>query len=122
MKPNRPEPSETDITKAIRRVLDYLGVYHWKQWQGPMSQPRGVSDIIGILPKGVAGSDGGRFLAIEVKKSNWIPPGQTAKSYAHYARQKAFLDKVNERGGLGFFARSVDEVIDALGARKRFLF
>jgi hypothetical protein len=122
------EQSETDLTKAIRKVLSGCGVWNWKQWQGPMSQPKGVSDIIGIKTVRVADlvaagvEEVGVFTAIEVKKPGWRPPGEDAKSYRHYAEQKKFVEAVRERGGLAFFATSIDEVIDAIGARSRFLF
>lgn len=96
--------SEAEITAAIRSVLNGLGVWHWKQWQGPMSQPRGVSDIIGCWQ--------GRMLAIEIKRHG----GQVT------AEQQRFLDRVRIEGGIAFVARSVDDVIAGLGVEDRFLF
>lgn len=61
-----------------------------------MSQPKGVSDIIGIYK--------GRFLAIEVKK-----PG--AKPTNH---QWNFLKAVHENGGIALVARSVEDVAEIL--------
>ena len=90
------KPSEKQITDNIRKYLSIKNIWHWKQWQGPMSQPRGVSDIIGILH--------GRLLAIEVKK-----PGGKLSLF-----QERFLENVNKRGGIGFVAYSVDDVIRAL--------
>ncbi len=110
-----PGVSETELTKAIRSVLSACGIFHWKQWQGPMSQPKGVSDILGILP-------GGRMFAIEVKRPGWSKPGPGAKAFTHHRNQQGFLDAVNRSGGVGFFAQSVDDVIDGLGLRHRFLF
>ena len=98
------KPTETEITKAIQQVLKGLGVFCWKQWQGPMSQPKGVADIIGVW--------NGRFLAIEVKH----PEGRLTED------QERFLGKVRAHGGIGLIARSVDDVIDGLGVRDRFLF
>jgi hypothetical protein len=106
------QSTETEITSSIRGALKMLNVFCWKQWQGPMSQPKGVSDIIGILPKGIAGSDGGRFLAIEVKR----PGGKVSP------HQEQFIERVNRIGGLGFVAYSVEDVINRLGVRDRFLF
>ena len=57
----------------------------------------GASDIIGIL------SDG-RFLAIEVKTRT----GRLSE------KQQEFLDRINGAGGLGFVARSVQDVISKL--------
>lgn len=98
------QQKEADITRAIRSLLKSLGVFHWKQWQGSFSQPKGVSDILGIFE--------GKPLAIEVKtKTGKISPAQ-----------EMFLKRWREAGGIGFVARSVDDVIDGLGVRDRFLF
>ena len=104
--------TEAEITTSIRGVLKMLNVFHWKAWQGPMSQPKGVSDIIGILPRGIAASTGGRFLAIEVKR----PGGRVSP------HQQQFIDRVNRMGDLGFVAYSVEDVITRLGVQDRFLF
>lgn len=58
---------------------------------------KGVSDILGLLP-------GGRFLAIEVKVPGNYPTHE----------QKAFIERVNERGGLAFVARSIADVEEQL--------
>jgi hypothetical protein len=58
---------------------------------------KGSADIIGIL-------QGGRFLAIEVKK----PGGRVSPD------QKKFIDTINAEGGIAFVAYSVDEVIEKL--------
>ena len=94
--------TEKEITKAVRGVLKTLGIYHWKQFQTLGSTP-GVSDIIGIYK--------GKLLAVEVKtKRGKLSPAQ-----------KAFIDSINRFGGLAFVVRSVDELIDNLGVRDRFL-
>ena len=95
--------NETELTKSIRATLNVLGVWHWKHFGGPLAK-KGAADILGIWE--------GRFLAIEVK----MPKGKIS-----YHQQK-FIDDVNRNGGIGFFARSVDDVIDSLGVRDRFLF
>ena len=94
--------TEADLTRSIRNLLRILGVYHWKQWQGPMSQPKGVSDIIGIYK--------GRMLAIEVKTRR----GRVSEY------QQRFIDAVKRHGGIAFIARSVEDVMDALNIRDRF--
>ena len=86
------ELKEKEITYDIRQWLWYKGIYHWKVWQGPMSK-NGVSDILGILP-------GGRLLAVEVKTNR----GRVSPL------QQLFLDAINRYGGLGFVARSVEDV------------
>lgn len=93
---------ESDITKAIRRTLDILGIPHFKHWGGPMSE-KGVADIIG--------SYNGRFLAIEVKV-----PGRRLT-----AHQAAFLDRYSRDGAICFMATCVEDVIDRLDVRDKFL-
>lgn len=54
---------------------------------------KGVSDILGILPDG-------RLFAIEVKAGkNTATP-----------EQKEFIKQINDRGGVAFVARSIDDV------------
>ena len=116
----KPKLSESDITKQIRDVLRHCRIFHWKQWQGPMSQPKGVSDILGWKTVRVsdlvdAGVEKVAIpIAIEVKKEGWAPPGPETKAYEHFKRQEDFLFQVREGGGIGFFAASPEEVIDRL--------
>lgn len=88
---------ETDITKQIRDVLNLKNIWHWKQWQGPMSEPKGVSDILGCYR--------GRMLAIEVKAPGYHPSKD----------QMIFIDNVIAAGGIAFIAYSVEDVIENLG-------
>lgn len=99
-----PEPnlSEAAITKSIRQLLKTLGIWHYKQAQGLGSTP-GIPDIIGIF--------NGRYLGIEVKTAR----GRLSD------KQQQKIDEINAQGGLAFVARSVDDVIDGLGIRERFL-
>ncbi len=110
-----PPQSEAQIKAAIRDMLTKLGIFHYNAWQGMMSKP-GVSDLIGCLkPKGI-------MFAIETKRETWKPPGPSdGKAFKHYMNQVAFLKGVKEAGGIGFFAQSVDQAIDGLGLRDRFL-
>ena len=96
--------TEAETTKAIRNLLRLLGVWHYKNFSGPMQYPKGISDILGIWE--------GKFMAIEVKTKI----GRVSE------HQVKFIDSVNDAGGLAFVARSVDDVIDKLGVRGRFLF
>ena len=102
MKQKTKSESEKDITKAIRSVLKTLGVFHWKAMQGLGSVP-GVPDILGIWK--------GRMLGIEVKTESGKPSDH----------QKRFIDMINREGGIAFVARSVNDVIDGLGVKDRFL-
>ena len=58
----------------------------------------GISDLIGVWR--------GRFTAIEVK----LPDNTRGMT----PTQRLFIRKVNEAGGLGFEARSIDEVKEKL--------
>ncbi len=107
--------TEAELTKNIRLVLKQCGIFHWKSFQGPMSQPKGVSDILGVQPKS------GKMIAIEVKKPGWKIPGLKSRARNHYDNQFGFLQSIVANGGIGFFACSVDDVIDVLGLRARFL-
>jgi penicillin-binding protein-related factor A (putative recombinase) len=105
--PLRGAAKESEIQKSI---LDYLklkrhlvfkhrnvGIY--KQDTGkyiPLATgEKGISDIIGCTTQG-------RFLAIEVKMLKKKPSPE----------QVEFLEKVNQRGGIGFVAYSLDDVIN----------
>jgi penicillin-binding protein-related factor A (putative recombinase) len=90
-----PPPKEAEITKQIRDLLDALGVFHYKAWQGMMSK-KGVSDIIGCYK--------GRFFAIEVKRPGRSPTEEQAK----------FLNQVSRAGGIALTAWCVEHVIVAL--------
>ena len=57
----------------------------------------GLAIFLGVLP-------GGRILCIEVKTAT----GRLSEP------QKLFLDNINERGGLAFVARSIEDVEKAL--------
>lgn len=89
--------TEKETTKGIRHLLRTHGIFHYKAWQGAMSE-KGISDIIGVLPEGKA-------VAIEVK----IPKGNLSE------HQKGFLDRFKAAGGIAFVARSPGDVIKELG-------
>lgn len=108
-----PAPPEAEVQRAILDTLRFLGVDCWRANTGAVAAEhkgrsrfvrfgvKGQSDILGILP----GS--GRFLAIEVKR-----PGNRPT-----ADQVAFLMRVNDAGGIAFWAtsaRTVEHAIKAL--------
>lgn len=84
------------LCRAIREYLSWQGAFVWPVVQGMGTYP-GVSDILGVLK-------GGRIIAVEVK---------TGKG-ALTAKQRAFLENVQERGGLAICARSLEDVINEL--------
>ena len=94
--------TEKQITGAIRQLLKTLGIFHWKVHQGLGCVP-GVPDIIGIYQ--------GRMLGIDIKTERG----------AVSDHQQGFLEAINREGGIGFVARSVDDVIEKLGLQDRFL-
>lgn len=87
---------ETDITRAIRRLLKQHNIWHFKHAASPYGR-NGIADILGIID--------GRFLAIEVKQPGHKPT----------LAQMDFLKEVNSAGGLGFVATNTQEVISRLG-------
>ncbi|MFA5391760.1 MAG: hypothetical protein WC331_10110 [Candidatus Omnitrophota bacterium] len=103
---------ESDVTKQIRSVLKACRYPNWKIFQ-TLGSYRGMSDIIAVQPIT------GRIVAIEVKTPGWRPPGPKAQTYRHYAEQKSFIDTVTMAGGIGFFATSVEEVIERLELRAK---
>lgn len=103
--------SEKSIERAILEWLAWNKVFAWKvENQGTydpkmgryrtFTRMKGISDIIGIAF--------GKPLAIEVKSTR-------GKLTAH---QKVFLDRFNKEGGVGFVARSVDDVAARLRLEK----
>ena len=98
-----PDQSEAQITKAVRGILKHLGVWHFKLHQGLGSTP-GIPDIVGIWEK--------KPLFIEVK---------TRKGKLSEA-QEIKIKEIKAAGGIVFVARGIDDVIDNLGVRDRFLF
>lgn len=97
--------SETDTKKQIRDCLEAVGALVVPQLQG-IGSKKGVSDILVCYQ--------GTFIAIEVKRPGWSPPARGTKAYAHYWRQRQFVESVQAAGGIGFFASSVEKVIEQL--------
>jgi len=101
-RPWKPPTPEAQLTRAIRQLLNSVGIFHWKAWGGPMSTP-GVPDIIGCFK--------GRMIGIEIKSEKGV--------VSEY--QKEFIENINRAGGLAFVARSLEDVIEGLGLQDRFL-
>lgn len=103
-KETKEKPIENDIFKYLFR----LKIFAWKVQTVGIWDPikkiyrksnnpfhlKGVSDILGLL------APGGKMLAIEVKRHGAYPTPE----------QRTFLEKINADGGLGFVARSVNDV------------
>lgn len=112
---------ERDIVNAILTLLRAHGIAAWRTGVGAYRASyqgrerfvrlgeKGMADIVGIRPTWGCSQtcpmrDIGRFIAIEVK----TPTGRVRPE------QLAFLQTVTRAGGVGFVARSVDEVIETL--------
>jgi hypothetical protein len=87
---------EKQITAQVRYILKLYGIFHWKIHQSLGCTP-GVPDIVGI-------THGGRFFGCEIKTAKGKPS----------EHQERFLQAINDAGGLGFVAKSVDDVIEKL--------
>ena len=94
--------SEKLITASIRQLLKIVGIWHWKNFAGPLGV-KGVPDILGCYH--------GKMLGIEVKTKTGIVS----------EAQQGFIDRINAEGGIAFVARDVDDVIENLGLQDRFL-
>lgn len=94
---------EGDLKKQILDWLSAKQIFHWVNQAGRIPGRRlikvGIADILGILK-------GGRFFAIEVK----------AKTGKLSDEQAEFIFAVRTAGGIAFVARSLDDVIQQLGA------
>lgn len=87
---------EQHIQDSIMRYIKSIGGLPIKQNQIGIYGQAGVPDILACIK--------GRFVAIEVKR-----PGQKPKPI-----QEAFLDAINKKGGVGFWADNLDKVKDTL--------
>lgn len=101
---------EADVQKACLDYLRAKGIFCWKNHSGGIYDPKrgvfrtigtkGVSDILGIIPKKTQNGLVGRFLACEVK----MPKGKTTEA------QEAFLEEIDRNGGLAMIVHSVEEL------------
>ena len=111
------KPREHDTVRAILQLLHAHRIPAWRVNTGATKiggrfirlGAVGMADIIGVLPNYTGARAQrwipGRFLGIEVKSTaGTVTPAQ-----------QSFLDQVNAAGGRAFVARSVDDVVRALG-------
>ena len=83
---------EQVIQTSIMRYIKSIGGLPIKQNQIGIYAQAGVPDIIACVK--------GRFIAIEVKR-----PGKKPEPI-----QEAFLESINKKGGLAFWADNLDKV------------
>jgi hypothetical protein len=97
--------TEGEIKKSIVDYLRMRGHFVFNHYNGGIKKPngsfipvgmKGISDVLGIR-KGHQG----QFIAIEVKDKK----GKVSE------HQEVFLKMVNDMGGLGFVAFSIDDCI-----------
>lgn len=125
---NRPAMSETAVQQRIRHEGFKRGINLWRNNRGATETSDGrhirfgiandtpemnkiikSSDLIGITPTVIqannVGQIAGIFTSIEVKKPGW----KYREADDHTAAQKKWLDLVNSLGGIGRFARNIEE-------------
>jgi hypothetical protein len=102
--------NETQIKRAIRGTLNGLGIFNWWNLQG-LGCCKGLSDIMAVMPAHIDKNRAGRIIAIEVKTEK----GKLSEY------QRDFLHQVNTNSGIGFVARGVDDLIENLGVKDRFI-
>jgi predicted Zn finger-like uncharacterized protein len=109
---------ETQLKRTINKFLKSVGVFTFHVLQG-LGAYKGVSDRIGLHEKKVKCPHckkkfmcQGHMLAIEVKS----PKGKLSEY------QKVFLEEIEKRGGIAIVAWNLDDLIDGLNIRDRFLF
>jgi hypothetical protein len=110
---------EADVLTACLDYLHLKGVLAWRSNNTGVFDParkcfrsfrglKGVSDILGILPRpvpdGESGLPHGLFLAVECKGATGRPS----------ADQQWFLEEVTRRGGVALCVRSVRELEQGL--------
>lgn len=88
---------EKKVEDKIKRYLDSLGAYHVKI-HGSAFMPAGTPDILACI--------NGQFVAIEVKR----PSGGVVSEL-----QKLKLKQIEQAGGVGIIARSVQDVSERIG-------
>jgi len=80
-------------SKIQKKILDYLDSKGYLTVKIIQCNKRGVSDILSCSPSG-------QFVAIEVKSQTGVVS----------PLQSSFIAKVIQNGGIGFVARSVEDV------------
>lgn len=107
---------ESPVLKGCLDLLRASRVFAWRNNTMGVFDPetrrfrafiglKGVSDILGILPSG-------RFLAVETKRP--AMPGFGIKAGRPTPEQRAFLETVNDHGGVGVVVSDVASLADIL--------
>lgn len=124
--------TETGLNAMLRIAAPQNGAILWRNNSGALLDKDGrpvryglgndskrindvfkSSDLIGITPVVWAGKVFGVFTAVESKKADWRPGEDRERETA----QAAFLTKVEAMGGIGLFARTVDDYLIRIGRK-----
>ena len=97
---------ESEIQREILEFLSWAGIFSWRNYTGGIphgkflaqNPAKGAPDILGQTPDG-------RLLGIEVKTKTGKPTKE----------QQQFINLINMQGGIGFIARSVEDVVERIG-------
>lgn len=109
----RTKQTEAEVKTSIRATLQVLGAFEYRPPQG-IGAVKGLPDFICCLE--------GKFIGIEAKKSDWKPPSPgDQKKYRHHMHQVKIHHRIRNAGGIAFFCRSKDELIEKLGVQDRFI-
>lgn len=129
--PQKDGTDETALNAKLRITAPQYGSLLWRNNSGAMLDKKDrmvryglandskrlndvfkSSDLIGITPVQWAGKVFGVFTAVESKRSDWKWSGD-----AHEMAQHAFLTTVEAYGGIGLFARSIDDYLTRIGRK-----
>jgi Holliday junction resolvase len=94
------QPLEKVIVNKIMAAIRGMGIGFVVKTHGSIFQAAGLPDIVTIAP-------GGRFLGIEVKRSEKQKPTLL---------QKAVINCINRCGGYAIVVWTVDQALDAMTA------
>jgi hypothetical protein len=105
----QPKISEREITHSIKSLLSQFGIWHFKHFGG-LYAPKGIPDIIGILPD--KHTKKGVFFGLEIK----VIGGHTSPD------QDRVLQNIREAGGIAGVVHNVNEVVELLDLKIGMLF
>jgi hypothetical protein len=122
LKTRLPQPTESDVLKAVLDTLRAFGVDADRRNTGVGENPRGQrvrfgrpgdSDVSGTIP-GSWGAASGRRLDVEVKRPSFDPRRVHGQARAHFERQLDRLRELNRSGGFGLWIRDAGDLVRAL--------
>lgn len=114
---------ETNILQECRLKASDLGAVLWRNNQGAYKDAKGYyikygvcnpggADLIGLMPVVVTEEMVGQLLGVFVGVEIKAPDGKVTPEQAN------FMTLVNKNGGIGFIARSKEDMEENLGKKK----